>query len=66
MAIIDMIMATAGLASTFGTLVAFPGVAEKGYLDVVVEVSAPGGHSSVPPLHTVSDTQQSRPRRTDE
>ncbi|KAJ7116598.1 hypothetical protein C8R44DRAFT_926893 [Mycena epipterygia] len=42
----------AGLASTFGTLVAFPGVAEKGYLDVVAEVSAPGGHSSVPPLHT--------------
>lgn len=28
-------------------------VAEKGYLDVRVEVATPGGHSSVPPEHTV-------------
>ncbi|KAJ6553553.1 hypothetical protein DFH09DRAFT_988122 [Mycena vulgaris] len=41
-----------GLIKTFGVLAAFPGVAEKGYLDVVVEVTAPGGHSSVPPDHT--------------
>ncbi|QRV76367.1 Gly-Xaa carboxypeptidase [Ceratobasidium sp. AG-Ba] len=27
-------------------------VAEKGYLDVRVEVATPGGHSSVPPQHT--------------
>ncbi|KAF8609703.1 carboxypeptidase S [Ceratobasidium sp. AG-I] len=27
-------------------------VAEKGYLDVRVEVATPGGHSSVPPEHT--------------
>ncbi|KIJ65717.1 hypothetical protein HYDPIDRAFT_39633 [Hydnomerulius pinastri MD-312] len=29
-----------------------PSVSEKGYLDVQVEVSTPGGHSSVPPEHT--------------
>ncbi|QRV91202.1 Gly-Xaa carboxypeptidase [Ceratobasidium sp. AG-Ba] len=27
-------------------------IAEKGYLDVRVEVATPGGHSSVPPAHT--------------
>lgn len=27
---------------------------EKGYLDVHIEVKSPGGHSSVPPAHTVS------------
>ncbi|KAI0820830.1 carboxypeptidase S [Trametes gibbosa] len=31
---------------------AFPGLSEKGYLDVEIEVTAPGGHSSVPPRHT--------------
>jgi Gly-Xaa carboxypeptidase len=36
----------------FGTVAALPGVAEKGYLDVVVDVTSPGGHSSVPPDHT--------------
>ena len=29
------------------------GTAEKGYIDVRVEVESPGGHSSVPPPHTV-------------
>ncbi|KAI1793445.1 carboxypeptidase S [Ganoderma leucocontextum] len=29
-----------------------PGVAEKGKFDVRFEISAPGGHSSVPPEHT--------------
>ncbi|KIP07996.1 hypothetical protein PHLGIDRAFT_402333 [Phlebiopsis gigantea 11061_1 CR5-6] len=29
-----------------------PATAEKGYLDLRVEVSTPGGHSSVPPSHT--------------
>ena len=38
-----------GLGSPF----AYIGTAEKGYLDVHASVSAPGGHSSVPPLHTV-------------
>ncbi|KAF8206984.1 hypothetical protein K438DRAFT_1962627 [Mycena galopus ATCC 62051] len=41
-----------GIVKTFGTPVAYPCVAEKGYLDVVVEVTSPGGHSSVPPEHT--------------
>ncbi|KAI0675520.1 carboxypeptidase S [Trametes maxima] len=31
---------------------AFPALSEKGYLDLQVEVSAPGGHSSIPPEHT--------------
>ena len=33
-----------------------PGVAEKGKFDVRFEVSAPGGHSSIPPDHTVRPT----------
>ncbi|KAI0091740.1 carboxypeptidase S [Irpex rosettiformis] len=33
-------------------LFAGPGTGEKGYLDVHVEVTTPGGHSSVPPRHT--------------
>ncbi|KAI0072680.1 carboxypeptidase S [Panus rudis PR-1116 ss-1] len=36
----------------FGKTYATPGIAEKGYLDVRVEVESPGGHSSVPPSHT--------------
>ncbi|KAJ7470811.1 carboxypeptidase S [Mycena latifolia] len=42
----------AGLIGMFGIVGAFPGVAEKGYMDVVVEVTSPGGHSSQPPDHT--------------
>ena len=34
-------------------MVATPGIAEKGYIDVRVDVTSPGGHSSVPPSHTV-------------
>ncbi len=34
-------------------LFAMPCTSEKGYTDVLVEVSTPGGHSSVPPKHTV-------------
>ncbi|KAI5955184.1 CPS1 [Candida jiufengensis] len=34
------------------TIVAAPGVAEKGYIDVQVELTTPGGHSSIPPDHT--------------
>lgn len=30
-----------------------PGVAEKGKFDMRFEISAPGGHSSIPPQHTV-------------
>ncbi|KAJ2920853.1 hypothetical protein H1R20_g16240, partial [Candolleomyces eurysporus] len=42
----------AGFSEQYGTYVAGPGIAEKGYLNVQVEVKAPGGHSSVPPPHT--------------
>ncbi|KAJ7115872.1 hypothetical protein C8R44DRAFT_216220 [Mycena epipterygia] len=31
---------------------ASPGISEKGDLDVKIEVSSPGGHSSIPPQHT--------------
>ena len=41
-------------AEQYGSVFATPGIAEKGYLDVHVEVTAPGGHSSIPPKHTVS------------
>jgi Gly-Xaa carboxypeptidase len=37
-----------------GSIIAIPGIAEKGYVDVRVTVSTAGGHSSVPPPHTVS------------
>jgi len=41
-----------GISSQFGGKFATPGIAEKGYLDVMMEVSSPGGHSSRPPAHT--------------
>ncbi|KAJ6518628.1 hypothetical protein C8R45DRAFT_1011 [Mycena sanguinolenta] len=41
-----------GFTDRYGTVFATPSVAEKGYLDVHVEVTSPGGHSSVPPTHT--------------
>ena len=43
----------AGLIDMFGSAIANPGIAEKGNINVRVEVTAPGGHSSVPPPHTV-------------
>jgi Gly-Xaa carboxypeptidase len=36
----------------FGSAFAFPGVAEKGYIDVTIIVRMDGGHSSIPPPHT--------------
>ncbi|RPD64399.1 carboxypeptidase S [Lentinus tigrinus ALCF2SS1-7] len=41
-----------GFAQEYDGVVATPAVAEKGYIDVRVEVTSPGGHSSVPPSHT--------------
>jgi len=35
-----------------GSIIAIPGIAEKGYVDVRMTVSTAGGHSSVPPPHT--------------
>ncbi|PIL24992.1 hypothetical protein GSI_12879 [Ganoderma sinense ZZ0214-1] len=41
-------------SAPYGPAVIFgmPSIAEKGYLDVRIEVSTAGGHSSVPPPHT--------------
>jgi len=41
-----------GFDEVYGAVFATPGVAEKGYIDVKVDVTSPGGHSSVPPAHT--------------
>ncbi|KAG2125028.1 hypothetical protein DEU56DRAFT_825962 [Suillus clintonianus] len=41
-----------GYSDESGTIFATPAVAEKGYLDVRVDVLTPGGHSSRPPKHT--------------
>ncbi|KAG9076408.1 hypothetical protein FRC06_009519 [Ceratobasidium sp. 370] len=41
-----------GILNVGDVAVAQPAVAEKGYLDVRIEVATPGGHSSVPPEHT--------------
>ena len=46
------------LDSVYGSTFAMTAIAEKGYLDVRVEVATPGGHSSIPPPHTVKDIQQ--------
>lgn len=35
-----------------GKIIAVAGTGEKGYVDVEVELTTPGGHSSVPPDHT--------------
>ncbi|KAH7890769.1 hypothetical protein F5I97DRAFT_1974939 [Phlebopus sp. FC_14] len=42
----------AGYGEQYGRVFATPGIAEKGYVDVMIEVSSPGGHSSLPPPHT--------------
>ena len=42
-----------GYQKSFGSVVANLNVAEKGYMDVHLSVASPGGHSSVPPKHTV-------------
>ncbi|KAH9027920.1 carboxypeptidase S, partial [Lactarius hengduanensis] len=41
-----------GIAEIGGSIIAVPGIAEKGYFDAMVMVSTAGGHSSVPPPHT--------------
>jgi acetylornithine deacetylase/succinyl-diaminopimelate desuccinylase-like protein len=45
---------TGGFSEQFGGVFAVPGIAEKGYMDVSIEVHTAGGHSSIPPKHTVS------------
>ncbi|KAG8827295.1 hypothetical protein FRC19_004501 [Serendipita sp. 401] len=39
----------AGITEQFGANFAAPAIAEKGYLDIRIDVSTPGGHSSIPP-----------------
>lgn len=34
------------------TILATPGTGEKGYVDIITELTTPGGHSSMPPDHT--------------
>ncbi|KAG2157824.1 uncharacterized protein EDB93DRAFT_1124887 [Suillus bovinus] len=41
-----------GYGEQFGRVIATPGISEKGYLDVMINVASPGGHSSLPPYHT--------------
>ncbi|KAI5987097.1 hypothetical protein EDD15DRAFT_1509304 [Pisolithus albus] len=41
-----------GYGEIFGRYLAMPGVAEKGSVNVRIEVTTPGGHSSLPPTHT--------------
>ncbi|KAI9440732.1 hypothetical protein H4582DRAFT_2074519 [Lactarius indigo] len=42
-----------GFSEIGGTVIAVPGIAEKGYIDAMVTVSTAGGHSSIPPPHTL-------------
>lgn len=51
----------AGFGKIFGSTFAMPGIAEKGYIDVHVEVATAGGHSSIPPDHTVCSFYSSVP-----
>ncbi|KAI6112591.1 carboxypeptidase S, partial [Pisolithus sp. B1] len=44
-----------GYNEQYGRVIATPSIAEKGYLDIQIEVTTPGGHSSLPPPHTVSN-----------
>ncbi|CAK9784507.1 carboxypeptidase S [Cutaneotrichosporon oleaginosum] len=41
-----------GTGEMYGGAFALPGTGEKGYLDIVMRVGTPGGHSSMPPRHT--------------
>ena len=52
--VLNQLCHPAGLGEKFGRVFATLGIAEKGYTDVRVEVTSPGGHSSIPPPHTVS------------
>lgn len=48
-----------GFLETYGSVTAQPSVTEKGYIDIRLTVSSPGGHSSIPPKHTVEFLIQS-------
>ncbi|KAJ7597918.1 hypothetical protein C8J56DRAFT_921402, partial [Mycena floridula] len=44
--------APGGIVKQYGRTFALPGIAEKGAMNTHIEISSPGGHSSVPPKHT--------------
>lgn len=41
-----------GYSEVYGRVIAVPGIAEKGSLNVRIKVTSPGGHSSLPPSRT--------------
>lgn len=41
-----------GMLKVNDVMYAVPGIAEKGFLDIALTLSTPGGHSSAPPEHT--------------
>lgn len=41
-----------GYGEVYGRVIAVPGIAEKGSLNVRIKVTSPGGHSSLPPPRT--------------
>ncbi|EGN91720.1 hypothetical protein SERLA73DRAFT_173383 [Serpula lacrymans var. lacrymans S7.3] len=41
-----------GYGTQYGQVFALPGVTEKGFLNIQIDLASPGGHSSVPPPHT--------------
>jgi Gly-Xaa carboxypeptidase len=41
-----------GISDFYGTTFAIPAVGEKGYIDAIITLNTPGGHSSIPPPHT--------------
>lgn len=43
---------TSGFEETEGVNLILPATGEKGYVDSIIELYTPGGHSSVPPKHT--------------
>ena len=43
-----------------GVAFAAPGTSEKGHIDVHFDVNTPGGHSSIPPKHTVREIYDPR------
>ncbi|KIM32781.1 hypothetical protein M408DRAFT_14420 [Serendipita vermifera MAFF 305830] len=38
-----------GMVEEYGALFAAPAIGEKGYIDTRIEITTPGGHSSIPP-----------------
>lgn len=44
-----------GISDSYGTRIAALGMAEKGSVSVQLTVNTPGGHSSMPPVHTGSE-----------